>query len=151
MMWNCALRWWICCSELLRRCAPSNTPHPPFGHLLPQGEKGERGIGLGADRLRLCLAALSAQGFPSPLVGEGGLARSAKTDEGCSSLTMRWVVLGRCAPFSTLLAQLSLFIPRTLQIASRFISQPGWDSRLRPLVETAGRRYILPIIVVSLF
>ncbi|RUU29889.1 insulinase family protein [Mesorhizobium sp. M6A.T.Cr.TU.017.01.1.1] len=33
--------------------------------------------------------------FPSPLVGEGGLARSAKTDEGC------WKKLQRCDPSST--------------------------------------------------
>ncbi|MGN6466032.1 MAG: isoleucine--tRNA ligase, partial [Rhizobiaceae bacterium] len=44
--------------------------HPssgPSGHLLPQGEKGRRG---------------GAAGAPSPLVGEGGSARSAETGEG---------------------------------------------------------------------
>lgn len=25
---------------------PINTPHPPYGHLLPQGEKGKRGKNL---------------------------------------------------------------------------------------------------------
>jgi glycyl-tRNA synthetase beta chain len=42
----------------------------PSGHLLPQGEKEGRG---------------DAAGVPSPLVGEGGSARSAETGEGVSS------------------------------------------------------------------
>ncbi|MCV0395358.1 MAG: isoleucine--tRNA ligase [Rhizobiaceae bacterium] len=46
--------------------------HPssgPLGHLLQQGEKEGRG---------------GAAGAPSPLVGEGGSARSAETDEGAA-------------------------------------------------------------------
>ncbi|MCV0395401.1 MAG: glycine--tRNA ligase subunit beta [Rhizobiaceae bacterium] len=52
--------------------------HPlsgPSGHLLPQGEKGRGG----------------AVGSPSPLVGEGGSARSAETGEGYR-LSNRFVV-----------------------------------------------------------
>ncbi len=109
--------------ELLHRRAPRSTPHPsPFPvpclrkgrgrHLLPQGEKGERGICVSANlprwRLAATLLALATasdamlcvddwwrrrcQAPPSPLVGEGGPACSpqpagqggrAGTDEGC--------------------------------------------------------------------
>jgi glycyl-tRNA synthetase beta chain len=47
--------------------APQNPSSDPSGHLLPQGEKRERG---------------GAAGTPSPIVGEGGSAQSAETGEG---------------------------------------------------------------------
>jgi len=68
-----------------------NTPHPPrfARHLLPQGEKGEFGICLVANRQGLRLAGAFMQRLPSPLVGEGvalDLAKQGRekaTDEGC--------------------------------------------------------------------
>jgi glycyl-tRNA synthetase beta chain len=53
-----------------QKCFVARPAHPssgPSGHLLPQGEKRGRG---------------GAAGSPSPLVGEGGSARSAETGEG---------------------------------------------------------------------
>jgi len=44
------------------------TPHPPLGHLLPHGEK---------EMMRK-----PHSRRPSPLVGEGGSARRAETNEG---------------------------------------------------------------------
>ncbi len=56
-------------------CADCPTPHPPFGHLLPQGEKA--------------VIERFAVGTPSPLEGEGSAARSvsdvAERGEGSGS------------------------------------------------------------------
>ncbi|NMG38839.1 glycine--tRNA ligase subunit beta [Chelativorans sp. ZYF759] len=63
-----------------QKCFVTRPLHPssgPSGHLLPQGEKEGRG---------------GAAGFPSPLVGEGGSARSAETGEGSLGLTNRFVI-----------------------------------------------------------
>ncbi|WP_024586302.1 glycine--tRNA ligase subunit beta [Aliihoeflea sp. 2WW] len=54
----------------------------PSGHLLPQGEKEGRG---------------GAAAFPSPLVGEGGSARSAETGEGYSSSDDLLLIVSRVA------------------------------------------------------
>ncbi|MBL0937068.1 MAG: glycine--tRNA ligase subunit beta [Rhizobiaceae bacterium] len=52
---------------VVRPLANPSSDHASRGHLLPQGEKEGRG---------------GAAAFPSPLVGEGGSARSAETGEG---------------------------------------------------------------------
>src|SRR5688500_13751363 len=56
-------RGWGCCGFGISvpRMLIAPTPHPPFGHLLPQGEKG--GLETG-----------EPQGQPSPPEGEGGSA-----------------------------------------------------------------------------
>jgi glycyl-tRNA synthetase beta chain len=60
----------------------------PSGHLLPQGEKERRG---------------GAAGAPSPLVGEGGSARSAETGEGSSANDDLLLIVRRVEALSTFL------------------------------------------------
>src|SRR5262245_20600385 len=67
------------------------------GHLLPQGEKGERCILVSANRQHWRFAASYMPSSPSPLVGEGSSALRAETDEGCSSLAQRMRGVGRSA------------------------------------------------------
>jgi hypothetical protein len=80
--------------QSIHACTSSNTPHPsPFSrtckhvrgrHLLPQREKGERSIAAPAHHADVGDWGEHRCRFPpSPLVGEGGSARSAATDEGC--------------------------------------------------------------------
>ncbi len=59
-----------------------SSDHASRGHLLPQGEKEGRG---------------GAAAFPSPLVGEGGSARSAETGEGYSSSDDLLLIVSRVA------------------------------------------------------
>lgn len=59
-----------------------SSDHASRGHLLPQGEKEGRG---------------GAATFPSPLVGEGGSARSAETGEGYSSSDDLLLIVSRVA------------------------------------------------------
>ena len=62
------------------------TPHPPFGHLLPQGEKAKERLPGGRWKRDRSTS-------PSPLAGEGG----RRPDEGCSPRTP---VAGRFAPIA---------------------------------------------------
>ncbi|MGY6708919.1 MAG: ATP-dependent helicase [Rhizobiaceae bacterium] len=65
---NTAQYMWL--RLLAQRPGARNPSSGPSGHLLPQGEKEGRG---------------AASTSPSPLVGEGGSAQSAETDEGYRS------------------------------------------------------------------
>jgi glycyl-tRNA synthetase beta chain len=66
----------------------ANPSSGPSGHLLPQGEKEERG---------------GAAGSPSPLVGEGGPARSAETGEGYSQNDDLLLIVRRVEALSSFL------------------------------------------------